>query len=100
MCFGEKFDEGRINEILKAQCDMLLVLWRFRVFAMYPRLGKILFRNRWKEFEKLSGHKERLLIPINKYQVASDNSDRKIMAYVDTLVNLQLPEVEDNNGNG
>nr|GFA13026.1 cytochrome P450 89A2-like [Tanacetum cinerariifolium] len=100
MCFGEKFDEGRINEIAKAQRDMLLVSGRFRVLAMYPRLGKILFRNRWKEFEKLSGDKERLLIPIIKSRVESDTSDKEIVAYVDTLVNLQLPEDEGNNGNG
>ncbi|GJV61743.1 cytochrome P450 89A2-like protein [Tanacetum coccineum] len=100
MCFGEKFDEGRINEIAKAQRYMLLVSGRFRVLAMYPRLGKILFRNRWKEFEKLSGDKERLLLPIIKSRVESDNSDKEIVAYVDTLVNLQLPEDEGNNGNG
>ena len=47
MCFGEKFDEGRMYEIVKAQHDMMLVSRRFRVFAMYPTLGKILFRNRW-----------------------------------------------------
>ncbi|PWA76283.1 Phloem protein 2-like protein [Artemisia annua] len=100
MCFGEKFDEVRINEIAKAQRDMLLVSARFMVLTMYPRLGNILFRNRWKEFEKLTGDKERLLIPIIKSRIESADSDKEIVAYVDTLVNLQLPEDEGNNGNG
>lgn len=72
---------------------------------MLPRLGKILFRNRWKEFEQLREDKEHVLIPFIKSRIEANKSesqfrDEQIVAYVDTLVNLQLPEEEGNNENG
>ncbi|KAJ0837755.1 putative cytochrome P450 [Helianthus annuus] len=46
MCFGEKFDESKVNEIAKVHRDLLLNFRRFRVLTTFPKLGKILFRNR------------------------------------------------------
>ncbi|KAI3498006.1 hypothetical protein L1887_33692 [Cichorium endivia] len=107
MCFGEKFDESRINDIARVQRDMLLRIGsgRFTVLTTFPRLGKILFRNRWKEFQKLLGDRERVLIPLIKSRIEAVKSepqfgDEQIVAYVDSLANLQLPEEEGNNGNG
>ncbi|KAJ0683129.1 putative cytochrome P450 [Helianthus annuus] len=102
ICFGEKFEESRINEIAKVQRDMLLKVssGRFGVFNVFPRLGKMLFRNRWKEFEKLCSDKEDVLIPIIKSRIESDGYEVRNVAYVDTLVNLRLPEEEGGNRNG
>nr|XP_043626819.1 cytochrome P450 89A2-like [Erigeron canadensis] len=101
MCFGEKFDESQINEIAKVQRNMMLKVGsgRFMVHTLFPRLGKILFRNRWKEFLKLLSDKEQVLIPIIKSRIESDTSGHESVAYVDTLVNLKLPEEEAYNGN-
>ncbi|KAJ9564017.1 hypothetical protein OSB04_009177 [Centaurea solstitialis] len=85
MCFGEKLDERRINEIAKVQRDMLLVVGsgRFTVLSVFPKLGRMLFRNRWRQFEKLLEDKERILnrrigfcFPIGK------RSDRGVCRYV------------------
>ncbi|KAL4586427.1 hypothetical protein LXL04_011063 [Taraxacum kok-saghyz] len=106
MCFGEKFDEHQINEISRVQREMLLRIGsgRFTVLTMLPRLGKILFRNRWKEFEQLRENREHVLIPLIQSRIETTKSkpqfeDDRIMAYVDTLVNLQLPEEEGNSEN-
>ncbi|KAI7748966.1 hypothetical protein M8C21_033883 [Ambrosia artemisiifolia] len=102
MCFGERFEESRINEIAKVQKDMLLKVssGRFGVFNVFPRLGKILFRERWREFEKLCSDKEDVLIPLIKARIELDGYEGRNVAYVDTLVNLRLPEEEGDNGNG
>ncbi|KAJ0683128.1 putative cytochrome P450 [Helianthus annuus] len=107
MCFGEKFDESKVNEIAKVQRDMLIKVGsgRFAVLTIFPKLGKILFRNRWKEFEKLRSDKDEVLIPLIESRIGSGDSEaqlgnKRIVAYVDTLVNLWLPEEEANNGNG
>ncbi|KAJ0837753.1 putative cytochrome P450 [Helianthus annuus] len=84
MCFGEKFDESKINEIAKVHRDLLLM-----------------FRNRWKELEKLRSDRDEVVIRLIRARIGSDNSEaqlgkEKIVAYVDMLVNLQLPEEEGN----
>ncbi|PWA39461.1 cytochrome P450 [Artemisia annua] len=95
MCFGNKLDEGCIKEIAKVQADMQNVIGRFRMLAMFPRLGKILLRKSWKEFERVSKNKEQVFIPIIKSRIESAKQN---VAYVDTLVNIQLPQEEARNG--
>ncbi|GJV61744.1 cytochrome P450 89A2-like protein [Tanacetum coccineum] len=99
MCFGQKFDEGRINEIAKVHRDMQKVMGRFRLLAMFPRLRKILFRKSWKEYERVSLNNEQVFIPIIKSRIESPNFEKQNVAYVDTLVNIQLPQEEADNGN-
>ncbi|XP_071735771.1 cytochrome P450 89A2-like [Rutidosis leptorrhynchoides] len=96
LCFGEKLDESQINEFAKAQQEMLsaVVSGRFIVLTMFPKLGTILFRNRWKEFEKLNNNRERILIPIINSRIDSKLSDEQTVAYIDTLTNLNLPKEE------
>ncbi|KAJ9564016.1 hypothetical protein OSB04_009176 [Centaurea solstitialis] len=107
MCFGEKLDDRQINKIARVQRDMLLGLGsgRFTVLTAFPKLGKILFRNRWKQFEKLVKDKERVLIPLIKSRIDAIHSvhqlgNDRVVAYVDTLTNLRLPEEGTNAGNG
>ncbi|KAK9051231.1 hypothetical protein SSX86_027857 [Deinandra increscens subsp. villosa] len=94
MCFGEKLEESRMNKIAKIQRDMLVKVstGRFAVLPMFPRLGKILFRNRLKEFEKLCSDKEQVLLPLIKSRIESASSEPRNVAYVDTLTNLRFPE--------
>ena len=86
MCFGEKLDEHQFNEISRVQREML-------------------FRNRLKEFEQLRENREDVLIPLIQSRIEATKSkpqfeDDRIVAYVDSLVNLQLPEEDGNNENG
>nr|XP_043623746.1 cytochrome P450 89A2-like [Erigeron canadensis] len=108
MCFGDKLDEKTVNEIARVQRYSLFAAGsgRFDMLGLMPRLGKILFRNRWKELLQIRHDQEQVMIPLIKSRIEAVNSgrnllgDKKIVAYVDTLVNLKLPEEEADNGNG
>ncbi|KAD4982918.1 hypothetical protein E3N88_19589 [Mikania micrantha] len=84
MCFGEKVEE---------------------MLTMFPKLGKILFKSRLKELEKSLSDRDEVIIPLIKNRIGSGDHEirsgtDRIVAYVDTLVNLQLPEEDGDNGNG
>ncbi|MFS8028056.1 putative cytochrome P450 [Helianthus anomalus] len=102
MCFGDKFDETRVDEIAKVQREMMGLVGsrRFNMLTMFPRLGRMLFRSIWKQFEILRDNKERVLVPIIKSRMESACLEGQIVAYVDTFENLRLPEDEGDNGNG
>ncbi|CAI9278804.1 unnamed protein product [Lactuca saligna] len=102
---------GRLREQkeaagIKRRLLLLVGSGRFNVLGIFPRLGKILFRNRWKQLLQIREDQEQVLIPHIKSRIESANSepqsvgDERIVAYVDTLVNIQLPEEEANNENG
>ncbi|XP_071709630.1 cytochrome P450 89A2-like [Rutidosis leptorrhynchoides] len=107
-CFGEKLDESHINEIASLQRRWLLFNGSggFDILNLFPKLGKILFRNRWKELLKLRNDQEKLYIPLIKTRIEGASSkslligDEKIVAYVDTLVKIQLPNEDNSNEKG
>ncbi|KAK6118527.1 hypothetical protein DH2020_047727 [Rehmannia glutinosa] len=93
MCFGDKLQENQIKEIEGVQRALLLGFRRFNVLNLWPRLGKILFRNRWKELIRLRQDQDRVLIPLIRARLqAKQTSSKNVVAYVDTLMDLQLPE--------
>ncbi|XP_073053549.1 cytochrome P450 89A2-like [Primulina eburnea] len=100
MCFGDKLQEKQIKEIESVQRGLLLGFRRFNILNFWPRLGKILFRSRWNELMRLRLEQEAVLIPLirsriqAKQQRISNNreDDEAVLAYVDTLVDLKLPE--------
>ncbi|KAL8227722.1 hypothetical protein R6Q57_015306 [Mikania cordata] len=110
MCFGEKYNDTKINEIIaKVQHDLLLkyATGRFSVLSIFPYLGKILFRKRWKELEMLLGERDKVIMPLIKSRMRSVNLQKNPMIgneqfvnYFDTLVNLQLPKEDGDDGNG
>ncbi|KAI3671915.1 hypothetical protein L1987_87112 [Smallanthus sonchifolius] len=94
MCFGDKFDESRVDEIAKVQREMMLAVGsrRITMLAMFPGVGKILFSNVWKQFEKMRDNKEQVFVPIITSRIESAHSEPQVVAYVDTLANLRLPD--------
>ncbi|XP_073119279.1 cytochrome P450 89A2-like [Henckelia pumila] len=97
MCFGDKLQETQIKELESAQRGFLLSVRRFEVLNLWPRLGKILFRNRWKELLQLRLEQEKVLIPLIRSRIQAKQQrisyhQEDVTAYVDTLVDLQLPE--------
>ncbi|KAI3498013.1 hypothetical protein L1887_33702 [Cichorium endivia] len=105
MCFGLKLKEHHIDEIVSIIQRVVLLSqpgnWGFTLLNMFPRLGKILLRSRWKEHVRMRNDQEQVLLPLIKSRIeAAKVEENKILTYVDTLVNLQLPEEETNNGNG
>ncbi|KAI3796314.1 hypothetical protein L1987_38981 [Smallanthus sonchifolius] len=95
MCFGDKFDESRVNEIAKVQREMMLVAGsrRITMLAMFPKWGKILFSKVWKQFEKVRDNKEQVFVPIIMARIESAHSEvPRVVAYVDSLADLRLPD--------
>ncbi|PSS04608.1 Cytochrome P450 89A2 like [Actinidia chinensis var. chinensis] len=116
MCFGDRLQEKQIKEIETVQRQMLLSLRRFDILNFWPILGKTVFRNRWKELFELRQNQEKVLIPLIRSRMElvkqrqqqqppqgkQDPLDQQVkeeleeedhrVAYVDTLVDLELPD--------
>ncbi|KAI3974450.1 hypothetical protein MKX01_017943 [Papaver californicum] len=101
MCFGEEMDETTIREIqhvAKALHPARLASPRFSIINLFP---KIMFRKRWQELCQHRSNQEKLLIPLirsRQEKLTELHQEERFVdvAYVDTLLNLHLPdEVED-----
>jgi len=104
MCFGDKLSEAQIKEIEVAQRRMLLSFRRFNILNIWPTLGKIIFRKRWDDFWTLRRSQDALLMPliearkrvkqerVSKAKEDVDTDDEFVVSYVDTLLDLELPE--------
>ncbi|XP_022148526.1 cytochrome P450 89A2-like [Momordica charantia] len=105
MCFGDKLDETQIREVEKAIRSMLLRVGRFGVLNLCPTLSKIFLRKRWEEFFELRRNQEKVLIPLiearrkaqknRAAQIEGGGGEEEfVLSYVDTLLDLKLPEEE------
>ncbi|KAJ4978065.1 hypothetical protein NE237_008845 [Protea cynaroides] len=94
MCLGEKHDEKVIKEIEDIQRTFLVNGGRFRVLALFGKLGKIIFRNRWLELLEMRRRQESVLIPLirARRERKEKNPDEFVVSYIDTLFDLQIPE--------
>ncbi|KAJ0014585.1 hypothetical protein Pint_20909 [Pistacia integerrima] len=98
MCFGDRLDEKKIKEVEYVQRRMLVNLSRFNILNFWPRLTKVLFRKRWEEFLQLRKEQEEVLMPLirerrkMKEERLKKVNDEYVLAYVDTLFDLELPE--------
>ncbi|KAK6794761.1 hypothetical protein RDI58_008214 [Solanum bulbocastanum] len=97
LCFGDKLEESQIKDIENIQRKYIVNYRRFYILNFIPKVGNIIFRNRWKELVELRQEQESIIIPLiearrrNKEQ-NTEQSDEFVVAYVDTLLNLELPE--------
>nr|DAD36424.1 TPA_asm: hypothetical protein HUJ06_007065 [Nelumbo nucifera] len=95
MCLGEKLDEKVIKEVESVQRKAITSFGRFNVIAFMPRLGKIVFRKKWKELYQIRHNQESVLIPLIRARQEQEKKNQKgesIVCYVDTLLRLQLPD--------
>ncbi|XP_039157003.1 cytochrome P450 89A2 [Eucalyptus grandis] len=102
MCFGDRLEEKQIKKIEEAQRRLLLGFRRFSVLSFWPRVSKLVFPKRWKEFYDLIEYRNRVLVPLirarskakqeqlNKVKEDENRGDW-IVSYVDTLLDLELP---------
>ncbi|KAK3020329.1 hypothetical protein RJ639_046541 [Escallonia herrerae] len=93
MCFGDKLDDKQIQQIESVQRRLMLSMSRSNILNFWPRPGKIVFRNRWKELLQLRQDKEDVLIPLVKARISYKAKQQQgaetedfVAAYVDTLV--------------
>ncbi|KAF8014905.1 hypothetical protein BT93_H0643 [Corymbia citriodora subsp. variegata] len=105
MCFGDRLEETQIKQIEEVQRRLLLGMQRFNVLNFWPRLSKLLLRRRWKEFYEVYENRNRVLVPLIRGRAkakreqlskakedGNDGDDDWILSYVDTLLDLELPE--------
>lgn len=97
MCFGEKLSEEKISEIEAVQRRWLLSLGRMNLFILWPKFGRILMGKKWKELLQVRKDQENTFIPLIQARIkmksqGKSNNDEERVAYVDSLIDLQLPE--------
>ncbi|XP_057969992.1 cytochrome P450 89A2-like [Malania oleifera] len=107
MCFGEELGEKKIRDIEDVQRQILLSSERFNninILNVWSRLGKILFRSRWKELMQIRKSQEDVLIPLirarmkpkleaqRKNMQDGEGKNESVLSYVDTFIDLQLPD--------
>ncbi|GMI64973.1 cytochrome P450, family 87, subfamily A, polypeptide 6 [Hibiscus trionum] len=100
MCFGDKLSQDQIKEIEDILRRGLLTIGRFSILNFWPRVTKVLLRKRWQEFLQQRKDEEAVLIPLirARKKAKEEESSKKgsdgdyVLAYVDTLLDLELPE--------
>ncbi|KAF3683709.1 Cytochrome 89A9 [Capsicum annuum] len=97
MCFGNKLDEPQIKKIENMQVKFLLGSRRFAVLGIFPRLGKLIFRKLWKEFNEQQQEQQKTYQPLIEARIKakeqkSEHEDEFVTCYVDTLLNLEWPD--------
>ncbi|XP_061353291.1 cytochrome P450 89A2-like [Gastrolobium bilobum] len=97
MCFGERVDDKKVKDVERVQRKLLLNLHRFNMLNVWPKLTAILFRKRWEELLRLRKEQEDVFVPLiraRKQAKEGKVSDdvNAVVSYVDTLLDLELPE--------
>ncbi|KAI3409417.1 uncharacterized protein J3R85_019310 [Psidium guajava] len=105
MCFGDGLEEKQIKQIEEVSRRSLLSQRRFNVLNFWPRASKLVLRKQWKELYELVECRKRVLIPLirarlkaKREQLSKEGEDGNdgdgdwIVPYVDTLLDLELPE--------
>ncbi|XP_010528673.1 PREDICTED: cytochrome P450 89A2-like [Tarenaya hassleriana] len=103
MCFGDKLDEKQIKQVELVQRRPLMSFGRFNILNVWPKITKFLLRKRWDDFLQLRRDQEAVLLPLIRARRKmvdenaksgisdSDNKDY-VLSYVDTLLDLELPD--------
>ncbi|XP_010485689.1 PREDICTED: cytochrome P450 89A9 isoform X3 [Camelina sativa] len=96
MCFGEKLRREEIREIEEAQYTMLMSYTKFSVLNIFPSVTKFLLRGKWKEFLELRKSQEDVILRYVNARSKENTGD--VLCYVDTLLNLEIPTDEGEEG--
>ena len=95
MCFGDTVHDNHIEHIKRVQRRLISSFNRFSVLSFLPAVvSRVLFPQRWKELLHLREQQKLVftqLIGARKKRL-SNNKDECFVCYVDTLLNLKLPE--------
>ncbi|XP_061355550.1 cytochrome P450 89A2-like [Gastrolobium bilobum] len=97
MCFGERVNDEKVKDIERVQRKPLLSINRFNILNLWPKLTAILFRERWEELLRLRKEQEEVLVPLIRARKQAkegrvSNDSNTVVSYVDTLLDLKLPE--------
>ncbi|CAM0909882.1 unnamed protein product [Alopecurus aequalis] len=91
MCFGDGLDRGRVRAMADAQRDLVKSLAVARLFAhaKLPAVTRLIYRKQWKKLASLRQQQEETYIPLIDLRRGHSS---KPWAYVDTLIDLQVPD--------
>lgn len=104
MCFGDKLDESQIREVENVERALLLSFGRFNILNFWPKFTKTVLRKRWEAFLQLRRNQQKVLIPLiearrkanqnraNRAQTDEKEEEEFVVSYVDTLLELELPD--------
>ncbi|KAF2317338.1 hypothetical protein P3X46_022459 [Hevea brasiliensis] len=103
LCFGDNVEEKQIREIEAAQQRLFKNFHRFKLFIILPKLGKFLFKKQWKKLTEIVTGYDEAIVPlirsrkkISEQEQDTSRKDQGGVFYVDTLLNFQAPEEEEN----
>uniref|UniRef100_A0A0A9DAY4 Uncharacterized protein n=1 Tax=Arundo donax TaxID=35708 RepID=A0A0A9DAY4_ARUDO len=100
MCFGERLDEPAVRAIAAAQRESLIYISKnMPVFAFLPAVTKHLFRGRLDKVRALRRRLKELFMPLidarREYKKRGGEPRKETTfehSYVDTLLDIKLPE--------
>ncbi|KAL6659455.1 hypothetical protein ACP70R_003495 [Stipagrostis hirtigluma subsp. patula] len=92
MCFGEDVDDGIVRAMDRAMDDLVQCFLGLRVFVTLPAITGLIFRNRWRKLVELRRQQEEMYLPLIDARRVRPSGDGEPPAYVDTLVDLRVPD--------
>ncbi|XWS42829.1 hypothetical protein CRYUN_Cryun16bG0048000 [Craigia yunnanensis] len=99
MCFGDKLTLEQIKKIEAVLRRVLLGFEKFNILNFWPRMTKVLLRKQSKQLFQLLKDRKDVLIPLIRARkkakgerLSKKESDDYVLAYVDTLLDLELPD--------
>ena len=99
MCFGEPLDEGKVREIELVLRKLLLHFQSFNILNFWPRVTRVLCRNLWEQLLRMQKEQDDALFPLIRAR-KQKRTNNVVVSYVDTLLELQLPEEKRNLSEG
>uniref|UniRef100_A0A7N0UDM8 Cytochrome P450 n=1 Tax=Kalanchoe fedtschenkoi TaxID=63787 RepID=A0A7N0UDM8_KALFE len=99
MCFGDRVSDEQIKGLERVQRDLIVIIGKSNVLNFVPdnpTLTNLVFGRGWSELYRIRDEQERVLIPLirarKEQKAESGAEDRKMLSYVDSLLQLELPE--------
>ncbi|KAF8712867.1 hypothetical protein HU200_028642 [Digitaria exilis] len=89
MCFGGGVDGELVKAMADAQDDLVQCFLGLRVLSTFPAITGLIFRNRRRKLVELRRQQEEMYLPLI---YARRRHDGEPPAYVDTLVDLSVPD--------
>ncbi|KAG7980583.1 hypothetical protein I3843_05G189500 [Carya illinoinensis] len=92
MAFGH-VNDSTIREVERIQAELIFNYEQFTVFCSWPRLGKLLFRDRWKRYLNILKSQAEIILPLiraRKKLKQEESKQSELVSYTDTLLDMQM----------
>ncbi|XP_031392684.1 cytochrome P450 89A2-like [Punica granatum] len=94
MCFGEKFDEEMVRQIIEVQRATTMNINKFIVFNFVPRLTRIVFNKKWRKMLQIRKDQEDVMLPLIRSRIDRKDGKRESACYIDSIIDLQLADTK------